>query len=200
MVAFHPHFDLSDDTVDFFVGLAVGFRNLVLVGEIKNRRPVVGHLHGVHGIKDASGIFLDVFGCNGCTCAGVVAVGDDQNQLGILGDPEDILLKEFPDHRWDTATVVGIHQNHLIVNRDPFSQNVQNRGDGFLQCVCQTIVQTELLVVFISSEAAEVISLCVEEEVIEVCESTLNRGRLARTELLIYVDKSVGIVGGSLRV
>ena len=27
-----------------------------------------------------------------------------------------------------------------------------------------------------------------------MCESTLNRGRLARTELLIYVDKSVGSI------
>lgn len=62
MVAFHTYFDLSDDTFHFFVGLGICFRNLVRVGEIKYRSPVVGHLHGVHGIEGASGVFLEIFG------------------------------------------------------------------------------------------------------------------------------------------
>ena len=50
-----------------------------------------------------------------------------------------ILLQEFPDHGRNTTTVVGVHQNHLIVNGNTFPQNIQHRGDGFVQVFSQSI-------------------------------------------------------------
>ena len=59
---------------------------------------------------------------------------------------------------------------------------------------CKTRSDTQLLVVLISSEAAEVVSLGVEEEIIQMGNGAFDRRRLAGTELFVNVDKSVGII------
>ncbi len=59
---------------------------------------------------------------------------------------------------------------------------------------CKTWSYTKFFIVFISSETAEVISFCIKEKIIKMCKCTFNRRRLARTEFLIYINKSVRII------
>ena len=61
---------------------------------------------------------------------------------------------------------------------------------------CKAGGYAEFLVVFVSSETAQVISLCIKEKVVEVSYGTFDRRRLAGAEFLINVNECLGIVLG----
>ena len=82
---------------------------------------------------------INILGGNTAACAGVVAVGDDQDQLGLLADLKDILLQELSDHGRNAATVVGVYQNHPILHKNGLAQYIQDGYDWLNQALRQSI-------------------------------------------------------------
>ena len=61
-----------------------------------------------------------------------------------------------------------------------------------------SVRNAELFIEFVSSEAGKIISLRVEEKVIEMRFGGLNRGGLARTQLLVNFKESFFLVFGGI--
>ena len=63
----------------------------------------------------------------------------------------------------------------------------------------KTAGNAQLFIILIAAEPAQVIPLCIKEEVVQVCQGAFYRRRFARTQLLVYIDQRIFcILGGIL--
>ena len=95
---------------------------------------------------------------------------------------------------FDLLTEVGSN-NGAFFRDDLACERVDDRSCELV--TYYTVCNTELFVELVSSEAGEVISLCIKEQIVEVSFRRLNCGRLTRAQLLVHFEQGFfPVLGG----
>ena len=123
------------------------------------------------------------------------------HRLAACGIGIDLLVNDLQPYL-AYACLLDLHslvvgEKLSLVSHDLTCQGVSDRSCNVV--TCDSGANAQLLVVLISSETGKIISLCIEEQHIQVRDSAVNCRRLAGAELLINLKKSfLGVLGSVL--
>ena len=136
------------------------------------------------------------------------AVADDldflfhETDLVFAGLGHEVFLGLSLDECLLDACLLDLHcliegQRYACLKEDLAGCLVYHRTGQLV--TCQTAGDAQLFIVLIAAEPAEVIPLCIKEQVVQMCQRAFHRRRLARTQLFVYVDQRIfRVLGGIL--